>query len=227
MSSLVFEYFHDPNVVVDESDYVQYAAPTTYHALVVQLPALSAADLADYSFDDVRDSHTSTDSSLIELPSAARANAALPTTVNPSNVRTYVRLKDAALNSILTHCNGSELQLLLSGPTELTAEQIIAELHFNPALSAYRAPLETWLRAQSRPMLECFLLFVTGLPQLPFTRARISVIRVPPSLSGSQPLPVAHTCFRQLDLPDYGDAGTLDRKLRLAITESDGAFHMA
>ncbi len=35
-------------------------------------------------------------------------------------------------------------------------------------------------------------------------------------------LPIAHTCFNQLGLPDYGDRDVLQRKLTIAISNAEG-----
>jgi len=36
-------------------------------------------------------------------------------------------------------------------------------------------------------------------------------------------LPVAHTCFNRIEIPDYADKETLNHKLMLAISESEQA----
>ena len=40
-------------------------------------------------------------------------------------------------------------------------------------------------------------------------------------------LPVAHTCFNQLDLPEYPSKELLRERLLFAITEGKGGFHIA
>ena len=39
-------------------------------------------------------------------------------------------------------------------------------------------------------------------------------------------LPVAHTCFYLIDLPDYQDKEVLKKKLITAIIEGYGGFHI-
>ena len=45
-------------------------------------------------------------------------------------------------------------------------------------------------------------------------------------LARSGRLPIAHTCFNTLDLPDYNDYGTLKAKFDQALTGDDGHFDM-
>lgn len=40
-------------------------------------------------------------------------------------------------------------------------------------------------------------------------------------------LPVAHTCFNQLDLPEYPSKELMRERLLFAITEGKGGFHIA
>jgi E3 ubiquitin-protein ligase HUWE1 len=37
-------------------------------------------------------------------------------------------------------------------------------------------------------------------------------------------LPMSHTCFNQLDLPEYGSLEEMEKKLRLAIKEGKEGF---
>ena len=53
-----------------------------------------------------------------------------------------------------------------------------------------------------------------------FTIKRITMLN-----SKFVPLPVAHACFNQIDLPDYSSYEVLARKLKQAIDETD-SFEM-
>ncbi|CAN0174807.1 unnamed protein product [Phaeothamnion confervicola] len=68
-------------------------------------------------------------------------------------------------------------------------------------------------------MLRRFLVFVCGSPSLPAAavgRVEITVRCQPRSAS----LPVAHTCFYQLDVPNYDAEAVLRHKLLLAMNNT-------
>lgn len=249
LSSVVFQFFLRNDVQVNHSDFQEFASPLTYHSLAVQLPQMSDEELANFSFADIRVGEAASDGSA-SSSSAASALSPSSSLVHSQNVRKYVQAKMQfelverrrrqltalsagmhrlqSLSSTFAHCSAGELQMLFSGPCELTPEHIIAVLIYNPSNPGrMRAMLESWLRAQQRAALVQFLLFVSGLPQVPYSQPRISVVRVPLlGPAARAPLPVAHTCFRQLDLPDYDDADILASKLVAALMETDGAFYV-
>lgn len=55
---------------------------------------------------------------------------------------------------------------------------------------------------------------INGLESLPFVISRNG--------PDNEQLPSAHTCFNHLLLPDYATFEKLDRKLKLAIHQSEG-----
>lgn len=67
------------------------------------------------------------------------------------------------------------------------------------------------------------LAFITGSPTLDYNTTKISIA----SISGGDdenertwPLPIAHTCFKKIDLPPYSDPNILVEKLRAAMSYS-------
>jgi hypothetical protein len=75
-----------------------------------------------------------------------------------------------------------------------------------------------------------FLLFVTGSSQVPLEGFKgLAGMNGPQRFSihkafGNDRLPTAHTCFNQLDLPEYHDQETLKNKLIQAVTEANQGF---
>jgi hypothetical protein len=92
------------------------------------------------------------------------------------------------------------------------------------------------LRGFSQDELRDFLQFVTGSTQVPLGGFRnlrgrdrqITPFRVVQLYTGAdnpdQWLPVAHTCFNRLDIPEYTSREILEQKLRQAIEESRNIF---
>ena len=78
-----------------------------------------------------------------------------------------------------------------------------------------------------------FLQFVTGSSQVPLEGFKaLAGIRGPQPLSihrvsGTQRLPAAHTCFNQLDLPEYDSPLVLKQKLKQAVAEAHEGFGFA
>ena len=67
-----------------------------------------------------------------------------------------------------------------------------------------------------------FLLFLTGTDRVPITGMKTIKLYIQPARSGDAYLPVAHTCFNLLDLPEYATAEKLRYKLLQAIQCTEG-----
>lgn len=113
----------------------------------------------------------------------------------------------------------TDWSVLLCGEENLTGEAVVAVLEFNGYSKQSRIP--RWLSQAvlqfSPDNLRRFLIFCTGAPSLPprSTKVQITV----QYQRASEALPVAHTCFFKLDLPDYPDQETFVGKLMKAIQE--------
>jgi len=71
-----------------------------------------------------------------------------------------------------------------------------------------------------------FLFFVTGSSALPpkgYGDVKIVIKKYHASVTS---LPIAHTCFNEMELPEYLDKETLKMKLDLAISEGKEGFHI-
>lgn len=115
--------------------------------------------------------------------------------------------------------SATDWSLLLCGEEDLTAAAVRAALVFRGYSPSSGIP--TWLPQTieqfSIDNLRRFLIFCTGSPSLPHAASalEITVQYLPASAS----LPVAHTCFFKLDLPDYPDQNHFVEKLMTAIQE--------
>ena len=100
----------------------------------------------------------------------------------------------------------------------------------SPAIRKLVHALRTFSPAEQRQ----FLQFVTGSPRLPVgglraLRPPFTVVRKShePPLSADDYLPSAMTCANYLKLPDYTTEDILLAKLRVAMTEGQGSFHLS
>jgi hypothetical protein len=126
-----------------------------------------------------------------------------------------------------------ELELLVSGLPAIDLSDLKANtdyVNYSPS-----SPQIQWLwklleEEFSQEQLAWFLQFVTGSAQVPLEGFKALVgMRGPQRFSvhkayGSHRLPTAHTCFNQLDLPEYDDFQQLREKLMKAVTEAHEGF---
>jgi len=130
----------------------------------------------------------------------------------------------APFMSLLSH---ADWRVLLCGESAISGPQVISALKFSNFPKKSQIP--TWLRefilSSSEDHLRKFLVFVTGSPSLqpivsnsrPESKVEINVR----FQTRSGALPVAHTCFYQLDIPDYRDKEILQNKMIYAIQHAN------
>jgi E3 ubiquitin-protein ligase HUWE1 len=125
-------------------------------------------------------------------------------------------------------CSGELLRLLIGGEPALTAAAIVASLRFSgfPARSPTPDHMRALLGRKTQQELEDFLFFVTSTRRLPYGEPFEIRVRHHPLLS-AQHLPLSHTCYNELDLPDYRDEAVLDAKLSLAMRGAGSTMAVA
>jgi serine/threonine protein kinase len=118
---------------------------------------------------------------------------------------------------LLTH---SDWRLLLCGAESVSGPQVIALLKWQNFPSASQVP--SWLCSLilsfDQDMLRRFIMFVCGCPSLPGASVGNFEIIVRRQAE-SAALPIAHTCFHQLDIPDYTSEKLLRQKMVRALFE--------
>ena len=128
--------------------------------------------------------------------------------------------------------DAQELELLISGLPTIDLEDLRAHTEYH----GYKLsdPIITWfwnvLRGFSDEEKALFLQFVTGSSKVPldgFQDLRgsrgVQMFSIHKAFGASN-LPCAHTCFNQLDLPEYASEEDLKEKLMLAIREGSEGF---
>ena len=117
-----------------------------------------------------------------------------------------------------------ELQLVLCGRPSIDLVEIRHSTIYENGLSEGQ-PVIKWFWAMLKDMTpeECslFLTFVTGAPRIPLDGLDPS-LKITGNNAPAESLPRSHTCFNQIELPDYTSANQMELKVRLAITESKG-----
>ncbi|KAJ0230389.1 HECT domain-containing protein [Hirschfeldia incana] len=132
--------------------------------------------------------------------------------------------------------NDKELELLISGLPEIDFD----DLKSNTEYSSYTAgsPVIHWfwevVKDFSKEDMARFLQFVTGTSKVPLEGFKAlqgisgpQRLQIHKAYGGPERLPSAHTCFNQLDLPEYPSKEELRERLLLAIHEASEGFGFA
>ena len=134
--------------------------------------------------------------------------------------------------SLVSIFTPSELELLISGLPDIDIE----DLRINTEYKNYTidSPVIRWfwqiLSEFDQEQKALFLQFVTGTSKVP-----LEGFKALQGMSGPQKfqiqkaydvtrLPSAHTCFNQIDLPEYSTYDDLKKKLMTAIREGSEGF---
>jgi hypothetical protein len=125
-----------------------------------------------------------------------------------------------------------ELELLISGLPEIDVEDLRRNTDYHNYAEA--SPQIQWfwklMNDLNKEQKAWFLQFVTGTSQVPLEGFKGLIgMRGPQKFSihraeGGERLPTAHTCFNQLDLPEYDNEEILRKKLFQAIQEAHEGF---
>ncbi|OQR81725.1 HECT E3 ubiquitin ligase, partial [Thraustotheca clavata] len=129
--------------------------------------------------------------------------------------------------------NENELELLISGMPEIDIDDLKANTdyaNFKPT-----DPVIRWfwnvLYSFSHEERALFLQFVTGTSKVPLEGFKAlegmrgtQKFNIHKAFGSSNRLPTAHTCFNQLDLPEYENEEQLKARLLLAIREGSEGF---
>jgi len=131
--------------------------------------------------------------------------------------------------------NDHDLELLICGLPDIDINDLRANTEYHGLGETSDVIQWFWAALQSFSGEEkaLFIQFITGTSKVP-----IGGFRALQGMSGVQRfqihrgsgidrLPTSHTCFNQLDLPDYSSPESLADKLRLAITEGATGFGFA
>eukprot|EP00730_Choanoeca_flexa_P007749 TRINITY_DN12385_c0_g4_i1.p1 TRINITY_DN12385_c0_g4~~TRINITY_DN12385_c0_g4_i1.p1 ORF type:complete len:1717 (+),score=489.72 TRINITY_DN12385_c0_g4_i1:522-5153(+) len=128
----------------------------------------------------------------------------------------------------------SELELLISGLPDVDLDDLRANTEYKAGYNS-SSPQIQWfwrcLRSFSQNERVKLIQFVTGTGKIPVGgfgqlvgMSGPTKFNIHKDRSGHHRLPQAHTCFNQLDLPEYESYEQLKDSLKLAITEASEGF---
>ncbi|CUA70648.1 E3 ubiquitin-protein ligase TRIP12 [Rhizoctonia solani] len=134
--------------------------------------------------------------------------------------------------------SSEELDLLFGNAdedwsTETLTDALKADHGFNVDSGAIR-DLISIMGSYDEPTRRAFLQFITGSPKLPIGGFRglspqLTVVRKPhePPLKADDYLPSVMTCVNYLKLPEYSTKGVMEDRLKTAMMEGGGSFHLS
>jgi len=133
--------------------------------------------------------------------------------------------------------NENELEMIISGLPDVDIDDLKANTEYGSSYSV-SSPQIQWfwrvLRTFDRTQRVKLIQFITGTGKIPVGGfADLAGMSGPQKFnihkdrSGSDRLPQAHTCFNQLDLPEYESYDQLRERLTLAISEGNEGFGFA
>ncbi|CAN4103909.1 unnamed protein product [Withania somnifera] len=129
--------------------------------------------------------------------------------------------------------NDKELELLISGLPEIDMEDLKANTEYTGYTAASTAVQWFWevIKGFSKEDMARFLQFVTGTSKVPLEGFKAlqgisgpQRFQIHKAYGAPERLPSAHTCFNQLDLPEYTSKDQLQERLLLAIHEASEGF---
>ncbi|KAG5018915.1 hypothetical protein JHK87_014770 [Glycine soja] len=129
--------------------------------------------------------------------------------------------------------NDKELELLISGLPEIDLDDLRANTEYSGYSGA--SPVIQWfwevVQGFSKEDKARLLQFVTGTSKVPLEGfsalqgiSGAQRFQIHKAYGSSDHLPSAHTCFNQLDLPEYPSKQHLEERLLLAIHEANEGF---
>jgi len=122
-----------------------------------------------------------------------------------------------------------ELEILISGKSELDIQDLMKNTTYRDLNKESLLVQWFWeiVALMDQIMLANLLFFITGSSKVPhggFKDAPISLIK---GSNDTSSLPIAHTCFSELEIPLYESKEQFYEKLLLAISEGKEGFYIA
>ncbi|CAN6355891.1 unnamed protein product [Urochloa humidicola] len=157
----------------------------------------------------------------------------LTTAIRPQINAFLEGFNELILRELISIFNDKELELLISGLPDIDLDDLKANTEYSGYSIA--SPVIQWfweiVQGFSKEDKARFLQFVTGTSKVPLEGfSALQGISGPQrfqihkAYGSTNHLPSAHTCFNQLDLPEYTSEEQLQERLLLAIHEANEGF---
>ncbi|XP_076930173.1 E3 ubiquitin-protein ligase UPL1-like, partial [Bidens hawaiensis] len=134
---------------------------------------------------------------------------------------------------LISFFNDKELELLISGLPEIDLDDLKANTEYTGYTVGSSVVMWFWevVKAFNKEDMARLLQFVTGTSKVPLEGFKAlqglsgpQRFQIHKAYGAPERLPSAHTCFNQLDLPEYMSKEQLQERLLLAIHEASEGF---
>ena len=142
----------------------------------------------------------------------------------------YLGFHSVCSTNLLLLLRPEEIELLVCGCPNLDMEELRKVTVYDGFQSMDKTIRYFWdlvLKLPPRHQKR-LLLFATGSDRVPAGGMKEMLFKISrmtssnPAIAPAQMLPMAHTCFNQLILPDYQSRSTLRQKLAIALAHGEG-----
>ncbi|KAG6506244.1 hypothetical protein ZIOFF_031566 [Zingiber officinale] len=157
----------------------------------------------------------------------------LTTTIRPQINSFLEGFNELVPKELILIFNDKELELLLSGLPEIDLDDLQANTEYTGYSAASTVIQWFWevVKSFNKEDMERLLQFVTRTSKVPLEGFKAlqgisgpQQFQIHKTYGAPERLPSAHTCFNQLDLPEYSSREQLEERLLLAIHEASEGF---
>jgi E3 ubiquitin-protein ligase HUWE1 len=140
---------------------------------------------------------------------------------------------DIVPHDVVSLLNPSELELLISGTPDIDVDDLRANTEYTGYSPSTPQVRWFWQVVQELKKEDCarLLMFITGTSKVPLDGFKAlqgisgpQRFQIHKAYGGGRRLCSAHTCFNQLDLPEYASKEELQERLLFAIREGSEGF---
>ncbi|PKA67035.1 E3 ubiquitin-protein ligase UPL1 [Apostasia shenzhenica] len=161
------------------------------------------------------------------------AEHTLSTAIRPQINSFLEGFNELISRDLISIFNDKELELLISGLPEIDFDDLKANTEYTGYTTASTVIEWFWevIKSFNKEDMARFLQFVTGTSKVPLEGFKAlqgisgpQRFQIHKAYGAPDRLPSAHTCFNQLDLPEYLSKEQLEARLLLAIHEASEGF---
>ncbi|CAK91166.1 unnamed protein product (macronuclear) [Paramecium tetraurelia] len=111
-----------------------------------------------------------------------------------------------------------EISLLTQGLLEIKPDVVLQKIQYSGGKANHKSYFETYINQADPQTLKNMLKFITGSSTIPFDQGSYIISVEFKSNLDIRKLPLAHTCFKSIEVPLYANYGQMKQKLDIAFT---------
>ncbi|CAD8205107.1 unnamed protein product [Paramecium pentaurelia] len=112
----------------------------------------------------------------------------------------------------------SEISLLTQGLLEIKPDVVLQKISYSGGKASHKSYFETYVNQADSQTLKNMLKFITGSSAIPFDQSSYIISVEFKNNLDIRKLPLAHTCFKSIEVPLYANYGQMKQKLDIAFT---------